>query len=36
MENKEIWPLIWNGRIQIDDDKLTFEFIATERTDTDD
>ena len=28
------WPLIWNGLVQIDDDKLTFEFI--ERTDTDD
>lgn len=28
------WPLIWNGCVQIDDDKLTFEFI--ERTDTDD
>lgn len=21
------WPLIWNGLVQIDDDKLTFEFI---------
>ena len=30
------WPLIWNGLVQIDDDKLTFEFIATERTDIDD
>lgn len=30
------WPLIWNGLVQIDADKLTFEFIATERTDTDD
>lgn len=30
------WPLIWNGLVQIDDDKLTFEFMATERTDTDD
>lgn len=28
------WPLVWNGLVQIDDDKLTFEFI--ERTDTDD
>lgn len=28
------WPLIWNGLVQIDDDKLTFEFIG--RTDTDD
>lgn len=28
------WPLIWNGLVQIDDDKLTFEFI--ERQDTDD
>lgn len=28
------WPLIWNRRVQIDDDRLTFEFI--ERNDTDD
>ena len=28
------WPLIWNGLVQIDDDKLTFEFI--ERRDTSD
>lgn len=25
------WPLIWNGLVEIDDDKLTFEFI--ERSD---
>lgn len=28
------WPLVWNGLVQIDDDKLTFEFI--EKRDTDD
>lgn len=28
------WPLIWNGLVQIDDDKLTFEFV--ERRDTSD
>lgn len=28
------WPLIWNGLIDLDDDKLTFEFI--ERRDTSD
>lgn len=28
------WPLVWNGLVQIDDDKLTFEFI--ERRDTSD
>ena len=28
------WPLVWNGLIQIDDDKLTFEFI--EKRDVDD
>lgn len=28
------WPLVWNGLVQIDDDKLTFEFI--ERKDSDD
>ena len=28
------WPLIWNGLVQIDDDKLTFEFV--ERRDTGD
>lgn len=28
------WPLVWNGLVQIDDDKLTFEFV--ERKDTDD
>lgn len=21
------WPLVWNGLVQIDDDKLTFEFV---------
>lgn len=26
------WPLIWNGLVQIDDDKLTFEFIEREDT----
>lgn len=28
------WPLVWNGLVQIDDDKLTFEFI--EKRDTND
>ena len=28
------WPLIWNGCVQIDDDKLTFEFV--ERRDASD
>ena len=28
------WPLIWNGLVQIEDDKLTFEFV--ERRDTSD
>lgn len=28
------WPLIWNGLVQIDNDKLTFEFV--ERRDTSD
>lgn len=28
------WPLIWNGCVEIDDERLTFEFI--ERKDTDD
>lgn len=28
------WPLVWTGLVQIDDDRLTFEFI--ERKDTDD
>ena len=28
------WPLIWNGLVQIDDVKITFEFI--ERKDADD
>lgn len=28
------WPLIWNGCVQIDNDKLTFEFV--ERRDTSD
>lgn len=28
------WPLVWTGLVQIDDDKLTFEFI--EKRDTDD
>lgn len=28
------WPLVWNGLVQIDDDKLIFEFV--ERKDTDD
>lgn len=26
------WPLVWNGRIQIDDDKLTFEFVERRPT----
>lgn len=28
------WPLVWNGLVQIDDDKLTFEFV--ERKDPND
>lgn len=28
------WPLVWNGLVQIDEDKLTFEFV--ERKDSDD
>lgn len=26
------WPLIWNGLVQIDDDKLTFEFVERRAT----
>ena len=26
------WPLVWNGLVQIDDDKLTFEFVERRAT----
>lgn len=25
------WPLVWNGLVQIDDDKITFEFVERRR-----
>lgn len=30
--DQSTWPLVWTGLVQIDDDKLTFEFVERRAT----